>query len=115
MRKTVKLAAASALAAMALAAGSATAASAHDKHDQKDEPGWNFCGNGDGSLVSADDNGEVYTDDVEVTGVNDQTICQVGEDNEAVNVHRGDVAGDDLSIESLLEVLAEVGPPGPGA
>jgi ABC-type glycerol-3-phosphate transport system substrate-binding protein len=112
MRKSMKLAAASALAAVALVGGTASAAMAAGV-DHDDDHGWNFCGNGDGNaLVSAKDNGEVYTDDVEVVGVNKQTICQVGEDNEATNINRGDVAGDDLSDITDISILDDF-PPGP--
>jgi hypothetical protein len=80
MRKSVKLAAASALAAVALAGGSATAASANDRND---EPGFNACANDDSKLASAHDNGEVETDEIETTGKTTQTACQVGKKNEA--------------------------------
>jgi hypothetical protein len=108
MRKSVKLAAASAIAAVALVGGSATAATAAGHDD--DHPGVNVCGNGDNhALVSAKDNGDVETDDIDVTGVNHQVICQVGENNEANNVNSGDVAGDDLTKEifELLEIDIE--------
>jgi ABC-type amino acid transport substrate-binding protein len=103
MRKSVKLAAASALAAVALAGGSATAASANDK---KDEPGINICDNGnDTPLVSAKDNGDVETDDIEVTGVSQQVTCQVGENNKANNINKGDVAGGDLDLLDVTEII----------
>jgi hypothetical protein len=81
MRKSVKLAAASAIAAVALVGGSATAATAAGHDD--DHTGFNICGNGTGDSISAHDNGEVETDDIESTAETTQTVCQVGERNEA--------------------------------
>jgi hypothetical protein len=80
MRKSVKLAAASAIAAVALVGGSATAATAAG-HD--DEPGFNICGNGDDKGISADDNGEVEDAEIESAADTKQTVCQVGKNNEA--------------------------------
>jgi hypothetical protein len=101
MRKSVKLAAASAIAAVALVGGSATAATAAG-HD--DEPGFNICGNGDGKGISAHDNGEVETDDIESTAETNQTVCQVGEKNEA-NVNN-ETEVEDYSL--LGEILGAV-------
>lgn len=113
MRKSVKLAAASAVAAVALVGGSAGAAMADGHggyrygHDH-DNNGFNICGNGSKSLASADDGSDAKIDGkVEAEGVTDQVVCQTGDRNEA-NVHsdtKTDYAGPGNMVQALLALV----------
>jgi len=86
MRKAVKLAAMSTLAAVAMVGGSATVASAHDAHKGGDA----ICGNeAKGPLNEAGPFAhETKVEDVDIYD-RDQTICQTGNGNWAVNYYNG--------------------------
>lgn len=112
MRKTVKLAAASALAAVALVGGSATAASAHghDHGHHHDNNGFNICANhGSHGLVYADDSSHAELDGkAEAEGVTDQTVCQTGEKNKA-NLHsetEPDYSGNGGVVQMITDAVS---------
>lgn len=118
MRKSVKLAAASAFAAVALVGGSAGAAMAdghggyryghgHGHDHDHDNNGFNICGNGSKSLASADDGSDAKIDgDVDAENVTDQTVCQTGDHNEA-NVHNEveDGGHGKSLVQEVLDIL----------
>jgi hypothetical protein len=98
MRKSVKLAAASALAAVAMIGGSATAASAHESVGS--DP-INTCDNSTSQLATAKDNGQSESDATQI-GHSTKSICQSGPKNYADNHHDGFVAGGDATLTSVI-------------